>query len=154
MRREAEQSVQGNCAACIGPPPAAAAAGANGGAEAFDRFSRALTLCQRREEEEARAAQRAVGSQGGEGGGGEGSGGAQPGAVPSAGLEVVRRAALSWLGRCHLEACGVPRDVGLAARLFRDAGNEAELEVRGGAERGIQGAPESLERSLSYVCRS
>ena len=29
--------------------------------------------------------------------------------------------------RCHLEGCGVPRDVARAAELFRAAGSTAEL---------------------------
>lgn len=96
------------------------------GALAYDFFSRALELCERAMTEEEQASSghaRATAGEGAEASSEEGG----AAFVPSAGLEVVRRSALSWLGRCHLEGRGVPHDVARAAELFRRAENKEEL---------------------------
>ncbi|GAB4813499.1 hypothetical protein N2152v2_000545 [Parachlorella kessleri] len=43
-------------------------------------------------------------------------------------LRDQQNTALTWLGRCYLEGCGVPRDVAQAAQLFREAENRDELQ--------------------------
>ena len=108
-----------------GHPPCA-----QDGARAFDYFSRALELCKRQMAAEAGVHGRVGGSQGvgeGEPAGGAGGSGDES-CLPCAALELVRRSALSWLGRCYLEGQGVPYNVKDAASYFRRAENKCSNE--------------------------
>eukprot|EP00887_Chlorella_sp_A99_P001743 scaffold19.g1743.t1 len=120
------------------------------GALAYDFFSRALELCERAMTEEEQASSghaRATAGEGAEASSEEGG----AAFVPSAGLEVVRRSALSWLGRCHLEGRGVPHDVARAAELFRRAENKEELRELAMLKRQFEAVElerESVEQML------